>query len=80
MADRVNYMVKRDAFYCSAWSKCFKRAIVENNNIKFEKGLLGEDQEWYYHILCHIKSIEFIILALKVLNIFFAINKFLKSF
>lgn len=60
LAERVNYMVKRDAFYCSAWSKCFKREIVENNNINFEKGLLGEDQEWYYHILCYIKSIEFI--------------------
>lgn len=60
LAERINYLVKRDAFYCSAWSKSFKRAIVQDNDIKFEKGLLGEDQEWYYHILCCIKSIEFI--------------------
>lgn len=60
LAERIDYLVKQDAFYCSAWSKSFKRSIVSANNIEFEKGLLGEDQEWYYHLLLKISSIEFL--------------------
>ena len=60
LAEKINYLVKQDAFYCSAWSKSFKRSIVCENNIEFEKGLLGEDQEWYYHLLLKISSIEFL--------------------
>lgn len=60
LAERIDYLVKQDAFYCSAWSKSFKRSIVSENNIEFEKGLLGEDQEWYYHLLLIISSIEFL--------------------
>lgn len=60
LAKRIDYLVKQDAFYCSAWSKSFKRSIVSENNIEFEKGLLGEDQEWYYHLLLKISSIEFL--------------------
>lgn len=60
LAERINYMVSCDAFYCSAWSKAFKAELVKKNHIQFEKGLLGEDQEWYYHLLYHISSITFI--------------------
>lgn len=60
LAERIDYLVKQDAFYCSAWSKSFKRIIVSENNIEFEKGLLGEDQEWYYHLLLKTSSIEFL--------------------
>lgn len=60
LAERINEMVRRDAFYCSAWSKAIRLDIIKNNNIKFEKGLLGEDQEWYYHILVNTKTITYI--------------------
>lgn len=57
---RINEMVIRDAFYCSAWSKAIRHNIIKDYAIQFEKGLLGEDQEWYYHVLTKIQSITYI--------------------
>ena len=46
-------MVKRDAYYGMAWIKAFRRELVVKNIIKFEKGLLGEDMDWYFGlVLC----------------------------
>lgn len=58
LAERVNYLVKTNSFYCSAWSKAIKLSLLKENGIEFEKGLLGEDQEWYYHVLLKAKSID----------------------
>lgn len=58
LADRIAYLVKKDSFYCSAWSKAIKHSLLRDNHIEFEKGLLGEDQEWYYHLLLKAKSIN----------------------
>lgn len=58
--DKINYMVSCDAFYCAPWAKCFKASAVKDNNIKFENGIIGEDQEWYYHLLLSVNSITFI--------------------
>ncbi len=58
LPQRINKIVKNDAFYCSAWSKAIKLSLLKSNNIKFEKGLLGEDQEWYYHVLLVAESID----------------------
>ena len=60
LAGRINEMVRRDAFYCSAWSKAIRLSVLKENEIDFEKGLLGEDQEWYYHVLTKIHSITYI--------------------
>lgn len=60
VAGRINEMVRRDAFYCSAWSKAIRLDILNKYEIQFEKGLLGEDQEWYYHVLTKIRSITYI--------------------
>ncbi len=57
MWERVLYLVKQDAFYCSAWTKAIRTSLVKDNEIYFEKGLLGEDQEWYYRVLLCAKSI-----------------------
>lgn len=53
-SDELIYeMVKRDAYYGMAWIKAFRRELVVNNIIKFEKGLLGEDMDWYFGlVLC----------------------------
>lgn len=49
----LNELVKKDAYYGMAWIKAFRREIVVKNNIQFEKGLLGEDMDWYFGlILC----------------------------
>lgn len=58
LAERINYLVKTNSFYCSAWSKSIRFSLLKDNNINFEKGLLGEDQEWYYHVLLKAKSID----------------------
>jgi len=56
----INALVMNDAFYCSAWSKCVKASLLKENKIEFEKGLLGEDQEWYYHVVMVAKTYEMI--------------------
>lgn len=58
LADRIASLVITDSFYCSAWSKAIKKEILIKNNIQFEKGLLGEDQDWYYHVLSVIDSLD----------------------
>ncbi len=50
--------VSGDAYYGSAWTKAFKKSLVQENNIEFEKGLLGEDMEWYFHLLMHAKTLS----------------------
>lgn len=57
-ANNINKLVENDAFYCSVWTKAVKTSILRDNEICFEKGLLGEDQEWYYHVLLKAKSID----------------------
>lgn len=53
-------LIDKDAYYNSAWSKIIKRSILTDNNIKFEQGLLGEDNEWYYHVVTSAKSLKLI--------------------
>lgn len=58
LADKISYIVKSDAFYCSAWSKTMKLSLLKDNRITFEKGLMAEDQEWYYHVLLNANTLE----------------------
>lgn len=57
---QLKALVQADAFYGMAWVKAVKRSVIADNNISFEVGLLGEDMEWNYHIVCHSTSAEFI--------------------
>lgn len=59
-ASKIRQMVTDDAFYGSAWIKAIKRSVLTDNKILFEKGLLGEDMEWNYHLMMHTQSIELI--------------------
>ena len=56
----INELSKRDSFYCSAWSKTVRLQLIKDNDIQFKKGILGEDIEWYYHILTLARRFEFI--------------------
>lgn len=56
----INELSKRDSFYCSAWSKTVRLQLIKDNDIQFKKGILGEDIEWYYHILTFARRFEFI--------------------
>ncbi len=57
LAEKTNYLVKTDSFYCAGWSKAIRSEIIKNNNIRFLEGIVGEDQEWYYRVLEHVKTI-----------------------
>ncbi len=50
-------LIDKDAYYNSAWSKIIRRNLLIDNNIRFEKGILGEDNEWYYHVVMVAKSL-----------------------
>ncbi len=55
-------LVKEDAFFASPWSKAIRREIITKSGIYFEKELVGEDNEWYLHLLsscnCTISVID----------------------
>ena len=59
-SERVEALVKADAFYGMAWIKTIKKTLLDENKIQFEVGLLGEDMEWNYHLMVNASSIEFI--------------------
>lgn len=59
-ANKINALVKADAFYGMAWIKAIKKNILLENKIEFEVGLLGEDMEWNYHVIFNASSMEFI--------------------
>lgn len=50
-------LVDKDAYYNSAWSKIIKRSLLMDNNIRFEEGIVGEDNEWYYHVVMVAKEL-----------------------
>jgi len=53
-------LIDKDAYYNSAWSKIVKRNLLVENDIRFERGLLGEDNEWYYHIVTAANTLRLI--------------------
>ena len=50
-------LIDKDSYYNSAWSKIIRRQLLIDNNIRFEKGIVGEDNEWYYHVVLVAKSL-----------------------
>lgn len=58
LCEIIEELVKTDAFYCSAWSKCVRRDLLTTNDIWFQEGIIAEDQEWYYHVLLNTKTIN----------------------
>lgn len=50
-------LVDKDAYYNSAWSKIIRRSLLIDNNIRFERGIVGEDNEWYYHVVMVANSL-----------------------
>lgn len=58
MGEALDQLVERDAFYCAAWTKAVKRQLLQEKEIQFEEGIIGEDQDWYYQVLLHVKKME----------------------
>ena len=40
----------------SAWLRIVRRSLLVENEIYFEKGLLGEDSDWFVHLSLHVKK------------------------
>lgn len=57
IADIYCDLIDKDAYYNSAWSKIIRRDLLIDNNIRFEKGIVGEDNEWYYHVVMVAESL-----------------------
>ena len=53
-------LVDKDAYSNSAWSKAIKRSLLEDNDIHFTQGIAIEDNDWYYKVILHVKSIAII--------------------
>ena len=53
-------LVRRDAFFCSCWSKCTRLEILQKNNIEFNENLSCEDMDWYYNVVSFAKSFKVI--------------------
>ncbi|MBE5737091.1 MAG: glycosyltransferase family 2 protein [Clostridiales bacterium] len=49
--EKIKYLIKQDAFFCSAWSKTVKREILVNNNIVFDENSKCEDMDWYFSVV-----------------------------
>ena len=47
----IRHLVKRDAFFCSCWSKATRMSILKNNNIAFDESLSCEDMDWYFNVV-----------------------------
>lgn len=50
-------LIDKDAYYNSAWSKIIRRNLLIEHNIRFERGIVGEDNEWYYHVVMAAQSL-----------------------
>ena len=44
-------LVKRDAFFCSCWSKCTSLQLLKKSGIRFDENLRCEDMDWYYSVI-----------------------------
>lgn len=60
LADIYCELIDKDAYYNSAWSKVIRRQLLVDNQITFEKGIVGEDNEWYYHVVMAADRLELI--------------------
>lgn len=58
--DVCKELIDKDSYYNSAWSKAIKRSILEDNNIHFTPGLTVEDNDWYYKVVLHLKSVAIV--------------------
>ena len=44
-------LVRRDAFFCSCWSKSVRRSLLLEGGIAFDESLRCEDMDWYYNVV-----------------------------
>lgn len=47
----IRELVRRDAFFCSCWSKCTRMSLLKKNKIEFDEHLSCEDMDWYFTVM-----------------------------
>lgn len=52
-------LMRKNRFSMSAWQKLIRQSILVENNITFNKGLLGEDMDWVQHLWQHVRRVSF---------------------
>ena len=58
--DICRELIDKDFYLNSAWSKAVKKTILTDNNIEFTRGITVEDNDWYYQVILHVKSISIV--------------------
>ena len=53
-------LIRRDAFFCSCWSKCTRMSILKDYGIEFDINLSCEDMDWYYNVVLAVQNIRVI--------------------
>ena len=49
--EKMKYMIKQDAFFCSAWSKTVKRTLLIQEHIVFDENSKCEDMDWFFSVI-----------------------------
>ena len=50
-------LIKKDAYYGTAWGKAIKSSVLIDNNIQFDINLSCEDMDWFYNVVMCVESI-----------------------
>lgn len=53
----LHELVKRDAFFCSCWSKWVRRSLIVDNRLFFDESLSCEDMDWYFSVIEKVRNI-----------------------
>lgn len=49
--EKMKYLIKQDAFFCSAWSKTIKRTLLIEECILFDESSKCEDMDWFFSVI-----------------------------
>ena len=49
--------IQQNSFHVCAWLNLYKRDLLFENNLYFEKGLLHEDEEWTPRVFLEAKKL-----------------------
>lgn len=55
--DTLKTMIAADAFFGMPWNKCIRASVIQDNNIRFDERLTGEDMDWIYYVILGSRSL-----------------------
>lgn len=54
------YSIKQNSFNACVWLNIYKRSLLINNNLFFQRGILHEDEEWTPKVFLEAKRVRYI--------------------